>query len=125
MLGLHADALPESEVTAMMNDRPFDNLAAQLAARGTAPLAANTKLHPSVVANAEKLAKDLKPKRKYTRKTKTPMVRDSAAAKLNDEVLATARELAGGDMRRVQFLPDGSAIVHNNPIRPIRPQDNR
>lgn len=107
-----------------MNQRPFEELATKLAAVGT-PLVANVKLHPETVANAEVHAKAMKPKRKYTRKTKTPAVRDEASARLAAEVLQTAKELAGGDMRRIQFLPDGSAVVHNNPVRPVKPQDNR
>jgi hypothetical protein len=101
----------------MMTNRPFENLPERLAQTAS--------LHPETVANAAIHAKAFKPKRKYTRKPKYPPVLDTAEARLHAEVLETAKKLAGGDMRRVQFLPDGSAIVHNHPYRPVKPQDNR
>jgi hypothetical protein len=105
----------------MMTNHPFEELPAKLAEVAT--------LHPDTVAHAEEHATNFevfrKPKRKYTRRTKAPAVIKEVSVTLADEVLATAREIAGGDMRRVQFLEDGSAIVHNHPYRPIKPQENR
>jgi hypothetical protein len=97
-----------------MNHKPFENLASDL-----------VKLHPETVANAEVHAKVQKKARRKKPVAKTPRkVIDHHLVRVPAEVLQTALKLAGGDMRRIELQPDGSALVLNHP-RTTKPQENR
>ncbi len=98
-----------------MTHRPFENLARDL-----------VKLHPETVANAAQHAQDNKPKRKR-RPTPHVIVRQAepvVSVSVDPRVMATALELAGGDARRLQIMPDGGVLVRNHP-RTDKPQPNR
>jgi hypothetical protein len=107
-----------------MKNRPFDGLAEKLAAVATAPTPTvwdTVKLHPSTVARAEEVAKQVKPKRTYTRRAKAVKV---TSVKVDPRVMEAALEIAGGDHTRLTIEPDGSVVVWNHP-RTTKPQDNR
>jgi hypothetical protein len=108
-----------------MKHRPFDDLAAKLAAAATPaaqkPKSRNTvynqvQLHPETVAQAEKHAADQKTarRRKPVRRN-PPAVKDSMTVRIAEEIMETAMRLADGDMSRIELQPDGSAIVWNHP----------
>lgn len=102
-----------------MQNRPFEGLAATLAAKVT--VRDTVKLHPATVARAEEVAQLVKPKRAYTRRVKAVKV---VTIKVDPRVMEAALELAGGDFNRLQIERDGSVVVLNNP-RTDKPQDNR
>jgi hypothetical protein len=106
-----------------MTNRPFESLAAQLAAKANGNTVRDiVKLHPETVAKAEEVAKVVKAKRKYVRRTVKAVTVHSV--KVEPEVMAKALELAGGDHTRLTIEKDGSVIVWNNP-RTTKPQDNK
>lgn len=82
----------------------------------------NVKLHPETVANAAAVAKQVKRKKpmRVTVRSSSPVL----VVKADPRVMKTALELAGGDARRLQILPDGAVLVLNNP-RTTKPQPNR
>lgn len=111
-----------------MKHRPFDDLAAKLATaahdtdakQAKVRLRDNVKLSPLTVAKAEHHAKEqkaarTKAKRKRPASKPVPKVTESMTIRIPQEVMETALRLADGDMRRVELLPDGSAIVYNHP----------
>jgi hypothetical protein len=72
-----------------------------------------TSLHPSVVQKADELAR-LGRKARRKPGTKAPKAIGGANYQVPEEVLKVARELAQGDLGRIELCPDGSAIVHNH-----------
>lgn len=105
-----------------MKNRPFEDLAATMAQKVTGSTVRDlVKLHVETVANAEAVAKAVKPRRAPARKARPAKVVTVTA---DPRVMATAVELAGGDLTRLTIEPDGSVIVWNHP-RTTKPQDNR
>lgn len=104
-----------------MQNRPFEGLAAALASKAVT-VRDTVKLHPETVARAAEVAKEVKPKRKYTRRPKAVTV--SISVRVDARIMAKAMELAGGDYTRLTIEDDGSVIVWNHP-RTTKPQDNR
>lgn len=95
------------------SNRPFSNLAQDL-----------VKLHPSAVTQAEQLSRDLKPRKKPMRVT-VRQVTETRTVTIDSRVMATALELAGGDHRRLQILPEEGAVLVLNHPRTNKPQPNR
>lgn len=101
----------------------FEGLAAKLASAAHGNSVRDlVKLHPETVAKAEEVAKVVKPKRTYTRRTVKAVTVKSV--KVAPEVMETALQLAGGDHTRLTIEADGSVIVWNYP-RTTKPQDNK
>jgi hypothetical protein len=101
----------------------FEGLAEKLAQKANGNTIRNVvKLHPETVANAEEVAKRVKPKRTITRRAKS--VTAASSIKADPRVMDEALKLANGDHSRLTIERDGSVIVWNYP-RTTKPQDNR
>jgi hypothetical protein len=101
----------------------FEGLAGMLAGKAHGNTVRDiVKLHGSVVANAEEVAKVVKPKKRtITRKVKAVTVK---VVKVDPRVMEAALKLADGDHTRLTIEEDGSVIVWNYP-RTTKPQDNK
>lgn len=53
--------------------------------------------------------------RRPRRRTEAPSSGPVDVRRVNDRVVSEALKLAGGDPSRLRFLPDGSAVVENEP----------
>lgn len=102
--------------------RHFEGLAEKLAEKANGNTIRDVvKLHPETVANAEEVAKRVKPKRTITRRVKSVTV---SSIKVDPRVMEEALKLAKGDHSLLTIERDGSVIVWNYP-RTTKPQDNR
>lgn len=101
----------------------FEGLAGKLAAKAHGNTVRDVvKLHPSMVTNAEEVAKVVKPKKsRVTRRVKAVEVN---VVKVDPRVMEAALKLADGDHTRLTIEKDGSVIVWNGP-RTTKPQDNK
>jgi hypothetical protein len=73
-----------------------------------------TRLHPSTVQKADELAREGRKARRNKRGQRVLRAIGGANYQVPEEVLKVARELAKGDLGRIELCKDGAAIVHNN-----------